>query len=600
MNTSSRLEEQAQKERALLERFNIVTRAAGLSPWEFDLKANDFTWHGVRQECYGLDDVPLAQYLKALLAIVVEEDRHLLSSVGRNAFEKGIENYSYDFRVRSTDGKIHHMRNKCRLMRNIRGKFRYIMGVTMDVTNEVEANALLKQQATENQQLVARLNVATQAAGITPWEFDLKSNSFSWVGERPEVLGLKEVSPADYLAAYSAIVLPEDRHILVDAPAEAVAKGAEMCGYRYRAKGIDGSIHHLQSYARVMRSTHGRPYRLVGVTWDITQEVEATAALETQAQKERALTERLSVATQSAGISSWEIDMLAKKFLWIENPLQATSGSRDTSNSLDKFSERTHPDDRYAFRDATRVAAKEGRDIISYRYRYYREDGSLAHIQSHAKLYYNEQRRVVRTLGVSWDISKEVEAAEELQQRAEQERRLIERLNIATSAANIASWEIDLVAQRFLWLENPIRSQLRGNDNQLSLKEFAKFVLPEDRQKMPDAIREAVKNGSDRIGFRYRAYDADGRIIHLQSFSRLVVNEKGRPLRLLGVSWDVTPEVESAEKLRDAQLRFERAINGTQDGLWELDIAKNEAWCSPRLALLLGYPATQLGANNFL
>ena len=49
-----------------------------------------------------------------------------------------------------------------------------------------------------------------------------------------------------------------------------------------------------------------------------------------------------------------------------------------------------------------------------------------------------------------------------------------------------------------------------------------------------------------------------------------------------------------------AQRRFERAINGTQDGLWELE-ADGTAWCSPRLGELLGYAPTSSPANtNFL
>jgi PAS domain S-box-containing protein len=44
--------------------------------------------------------------------------------------------------------------------------------------------------------------------------------------------------------------------------------------------------------------------------------------------------------------------------------------------------------------------------------------------------------------------------------------------------------------------------------------------------------------------------------------------------------------------LRNAQQRFQRAINGTQDGLWELE-ADGTAWSSPRVAELLQYTPTE-------
>ena len=52
--------------------------------------------------------------------------------------------------------------------------------------------------------------------------------------------------------------------------------------------------------------------------------------------------------------------------------------------------------------------------------------------------------------------------------------------------------------------------------------------------------------------------------------------------------------------LREAQSRFERAINGTQDGLWELD-HDGAAWCSPRIGELLGFGPDELSpSTNFL
>jgi PAS domain S-box-containing protein len=56
--------------------------------------------------------------------------------------------------------------------------------------------------------------------------------------------------------------------------------------------------------------------------------------------------------------------------------------------------------------------------------------------------------------------------------------------------------------------------------------------------------------------------------------------------------------IEDAFKL--AQSRFERAITGTQDGLWELEV-DGHAWCSPRVLELLGYPPDALASDtNFI
>ena len=61
------LEHKAAHESALVERLNVTTKAAGIAPWEFDIKSNCFSWHGPRPPCFGMDDVPLQDYFRAIL-----------------------------------------------------------------------------------------------------------------------------------------------------------------------------------------------------------------------------------------------------------------------------------------------------------------------------------------------------------------------------------------------------------------------------------------------------------------------------------------------------------------------------------------------------
>jgi PAS domain-containing protein len=49
------------------------------------------------------------------------------------------------------------------------------------------------------------------------------------------------------------------------------------------------------------------------------------------------------------------------------------------------------------------------------------------------------------------------------------------------------------------------------------------------------------------------------------------------------------------EALREAQARFTRAMQGTQDGLWEIDPVNGRLWLSPRLSELLGFADGELG-----
>ncbi len=107
---------------------------------------------------------------------------------------------------------------------------------------------------------------------------------------------------------------------------------------------------------------------------------------------------------------------------------------------------------------------------------------------------------------------------------------------------------------------------------------------------------KALSDGQPDASFRYRLRLADGAIRHIQAFARTTTDAAGKPQRSLGVSWDVTAEVESAEQLKrqseqlaDAQRRLERASLSVAEGHWESDMITRRHWASSSYYALLGY-----------
>jgi len=77
----------------------------------------------------------------------------------------------------------------------------------------------------------------------------------------------------------------------------------------------------------------------------------------------------------------------------------------------------------------------------------------------------------------------------------------------------------------------------------------------------------------------------------------ILLSVNGRPLedaqgRRSGgvvVFRDVTTRKLAEEELRKSRERFELAVLGSQDGLWDWDVEKNEVWYSPQMRAMLGY-----------
>lgn len=448
----------------------------------------------------------------------------------------------------------------------------------------------LQQRAQEERALRDRLNLATRTAGIGIWDVDLQTGKTQTDTITRELLGvegevekpLRFVHPDDY---------PRVKAIVHEA-----LKGTQenIVSLRYRIVRPNGLVRHVQTHMRLFRGACDRAERLLGVMWDVTDEVEHAAELERQADHVRTLLDRLSVATQAAGVSAWEFDLRSNRFLWLENRSKALMGD----GSAEEFGEvlrRTIDKEDYArMQEDLAAAIRNGAQTFSHRFRLVRDDGTVRHMQTYAQIVRDEKNNPHRLLGATTDVTNEVQTNEMLVREAEQKRALLDRLSIATKAAGISTWEIDLNRSTFLWIENALDGfDDYETDSELSLERFAERIHPEDRDLFTLHLRAAIKEQRDDLSYRYRLYSAQGNLVHLQVHARLVPGEDGRIARVLGVSWDVTKEIEAAK-------RFERAVNGTQDGLWEID-ADGTAWCSPRVAELLGYAVDALPSDtNFL
>jgi len=186
-------------------------------------------------------------------------------------------------------------------------------------------------------------------------------------------------------------------------------------------------------------------------------------------------------------------------------------------------------------------------------------------------------------------------------------RAMLDRLSMANASAGISTWEWDLKTNIVTIEEGTAFAERIGKTSFDTLREIG-HVHPEWIESYRDVIIKAFDaNGtSDQFSYRYRfAKDtADGRPRYIQMHGRIMRSKSGRAYRVLGVDWEVTEEESSrreiarqAEELRAAQLRFERAVSGTQDALFELDFSKGTVWHSPRFTAMLGVGDAELGSK---
>jgi len=591
---------------ATLERLNLAVAIGGIGVWDWDIQADHLDLDAVSSRAFGTDRLRIQTGVREfLIAAVHPYDRAEFEDTLLDALED-FDTFTYRCRVLLSDRSVQHLQLSSRILRDAHGTVLRLVGITTDVSAEMRRTELLQQQAEDERALRDRLNLATQTAGIGVWDLDLLTHRLAADDTVYDILGFDGQLDQQTLLG---LIHPEDRGDVAAKLRSAIIDQEynDILSLAHRVTQPRGTIRHIQTHVRIFRDSALRATRLVGVTWDVSEAVEHAAQLREQAERVQTLLNRFNVVIETAGISAWEMDVRTEKMVWIENR-QKTFGLADLSVEAygDALFAMIHPDDRVEVSETLRIVTSGQRQSHSYRYRLLRPDGLVRHMQSHVHAVRDELGSVARLLGATTDITNEVHTNELLQRQATHERALLERLNIATQAAGITSWEIDLQTSKFLWIENAPPEIIAPHEkHNLSLAVYDQRVHPDDLAALREQMRLVARGEVHTVPQRYRIHTGDGRLVHIQTNAKLIQDEQGCNARLLGVSWDVTDEViaserlqQQAERLQDAERRLERASLSSSEGHWEVNLLTRTTWASSSYHALLGYAAGELPAAH--
>jgi two-component system sensor histidine kinase/response regulator len=520
VSAAKRLAEQAEQQRQLLMRLQLATETAGISIWEKDLLSREFVNDGSFWQLFGLPPAPTFRVEDG----IHQDERAAALAPLRAAIADPARDAILSLRHRTSNPRPEpqYVQSHLRVHRDADGRAIRLLGVTWDVTKEVLYAAELESKAAQESALIERLSVTTKAAGIAPWEFDIKSHCFSWHGPRPPCFGMDEVPLKDYFRHVESIVIPEDQGILVRAPIEALESNAESYEYVFRVTGIDGEIHHMQNYARIVRNSNGKVRYIVGVTWDATRDVLATEQLKKHAEENRRLVDQLNMATDSAGISAWEVDLVTRRYLWLENPIESLNHSVNGKMDMDSLTAVVLEEDRPRSSEVIDAALADKTDRIALRFRANGKDGrGIVHVQSFGRLILDAQGRPARLLGVSWDITEEVAAREELVRatQAAQAASLAKSQFLANVSHEIRTPMNGIIGMTGLLIETPLDRTQR--DYAETIRSSADSLLSVINDILDFSKIEAGKMELESIELDLRANVEDvGSMLAFQAASR--------------------------------------------------------------------------------
>ena len=224
----------------------------------------------------------------------------------------------------------------------------------------------------------------------------------------------------------------------------------------------------------------------------------------------------------------------------------------------------------------------------------WRKDGSSFPVEYTATPVQDETDQLVGAVIVFTDITE--------RQKSEREIKRTNYLSdIALELTGCGYWHVDYSDPEYYYqsdraaniLGEPLKKDGRYH---LADEWFARLVEAD-----PEAAKAAEERYQGAIDGKYDSYDAtyaykrpiDGKIIWLHAGGSIVRDDNGNIQFMYGVYQDITEQIQAEEALRKSEERFDLAVRGSGDGLWDHNPESGEMWFSDKFRELLGYSSVE-------
>ncbi len=496
------------------------------------------------------------------------------------------------------------------LVRDDAGEPSYLIGIVEDITDRKEAAVKLYQ---------SEQRYATLAAAAPVGIFRTDEIGYCvYVNDRwCQIAGLS--SDQAMGSGWLEAIHPEDRN-LVFTEWEAATQTGQPFRLEYRFQRPDGTSSWVFAQAVAEYDTKSNITGFVGTITDITERVrldterrQAEAALhQLNWELERRVEERTTALQQTNRQLQYAIAERQRLAALVENSTDfiataTPSGQLTYLNragrqliGLDVAADITsysmadfhHPDDWAELQQTMLPAINRGETWQGeLPLRHCQTGAAIPIMHSSFPIKHPKTGKTLAIAGILRDSTKQKQIEQQLHD-------LTERLTLAVTAGGIGIWEWDIPSNQLIWDDRMY--ELYGiQQGELTnvYDGWLQALHPDDRTEAAMILEQALR-GEREFNPEFRVIHADGSIHYIQAYALIQRDPAGEPLRMVGLNFDITDRKQAEVALRGSEERWQLAVAGANDGIWDWNVQANTVFLSSRWKEMRGF--SEADNNNSL